>query len=209
MKPGWNLPANPTTSKSVVPFLLLSYCQATEPHRPGLDRTGTRTPRHNTENASFHRDASSAAQPIRSSVVPAERHRSVQAVRTPRIAVPRQPTAPTSNRLAPSERSTVRSSRSPARRSDRSSTTSPGVLRPASTQLVHTGRQDQRADQPTSARHQRRITPSRRNALHTSYHRDAPPNAQAAERQSPHAAFIATHEGVWHRSDQSPPAATA
>ena len=52
MKRGWNLPANPTTSKSVVLFLLLFSCQATEPHRPCRDRTRgehhsplTRTPR--------------------------------------------------------------------------------------------------------------------------------------------------------------------
>jgi hypothetical protein len=84
--------------------------------------------------------------------------------------VPGQPTALTSNRLVPSERSTVRSRRTPADRSDRPSKTSPGGLRFPSTQLVHTGRPDQRADKPTSARHQRRITPLRRNALHTSYH---------------------------------------
>lgn len=52
MKPGWNPPANLTTSNSVVPFLLLFSCQATEPHRPCRDRTrrerhspSTRTPR--------------------------------------------------------------------------------------------------------------------------------------------------------------------
>ena len=181
------------------PTLLLLSGHGATPTMPRQDKTST--PRAINENHSFYRNASSTAKSIRSSAVPAERHQAVRAaVRTPRSAGARQPTALTSNRLVPSKRSTVRSSRTPASRPDRSSTTSQGGLRFASPQLVHAGRPGQRADQPTSERHQCRITPSRRNALHTSYHRDAPLNAQAAERQSPRAAFIATCEGVSHRS---------
>lgn len=177
------------------------FCQATEPHRPGLDRTWAAKPHHINDKASFHRNASSTAKSIRSSVVPAERYQAVRAaVRTHRSAGPRQPTRLKSKSLVPSKRSTARSVRTPAGRSARSRTTSPGGLRSASTPLVHTGRPDQRADQTTSARHQHRITPSRRNALHTSYHRDAPLNAQACERQSPHASCIAIHEGAKARS---------
>lgn len=95
--------------------------------RPRQDKT--RTPFAINENTSFRRNDSSAAQSIRSPVVPAERHRSVQEARTPRTAVPGQPTAITSNRHVSSKRSTVRSTRTPVGRSVRSSTTSPGGLR--------------------------------------------------------------------------------
>ena len=110
------------------------FCQATEPYRPGLDRTWAAKPHHINEEASFHRNASSTAKSIRSSVVPAERHQAVRAaVRTHQSVGPRQPTAITSNHLVPSERSTVRSVRTPDDRTARSRTTSPGGLRSAST----------------------------------------------------------------------------
>lgn len=180
-----------------VPTPLLPPGHGATPTLPRQDKT--RTPLAINKNTSFRRNASSAAQSIRSSVVAAERHlqggqRCGHLEPHRGNEMPRQPTALTSHHLVPSERSTVRSGRTPARRSVRSSTTSPGGLRFASTHLVHTGWSGQRADRPTSEHRERR------NALHTSCRSDTPMNGKAVERQSPQAAFIATHEGVSHPS---------
>ena len=60
MKPGWNLPANPTTSKSVVPLLLFFSCRATEPHRPCRDRT---RPQHHAPSTRTTRSIGTPAAP--------------------------------------------------------------------------------------------------------------------------------------------------
>ena len=108
-----------------------------------------------------------------------------------------------STNLVPSERSTVRSSRTPTSRFVSSCTTSPGVLRSPQPPLSTLGgRRNERtpADRQTSARHQCRITPCRRNAVHTSCCENATPSTKAAAQSSTQAAFIATHEGASARS---------
>lgn len=86
-----------------------------------------------------------------------------------------QPTGLRSQHLVPSKRSTVRSGRTPAGRSVRSSTTMEGGLRFASPNLSHTLRPAQRTEPTPSAHHPRRITPYRWNAIHSSCSRDATP----------------------------------
>lgn len=136
------------------------------PPQPGHGKTATPLPFN--DQPSFHRNANHTAIPSnRSSVVPAERHLRASGAddrtilgsgKAPR---PHQPTGLKSHHPVPSERSTVRSSRTPSRRPDRSSTTRPGGLRFASPDLAHTMRPGQRAEPPTSTRHQRQITPCR------------------------------------------------
>lgn len=166
-----NLPANTTTSKGAKASSRSYFSSSARPRSHNDPAATGHEQEHHTRTPrapSFHRNVSSTVPSIRSSVVPAERHRT---------AGPRQPpTHLKSKSLVPSKRSTARSSRTPDGRSDRSSTTTHGVLRFASTKLVHTARSGQRADQPT------------------------------CERQSPHTIFIATHEGVSARSSTSDPA---
>lgn len=157
------------------------------PARPSMTTPRSHgTPMHRFgqgTNRVDHYRSSAAPRPtsIRSSVVPAERHRAVPAVRT---CGPIRSSNP-----VPSERSTVRSSRTPTSRFVRSCSTSPGVLRSSQPPLSTLGgrrNEPTPADRQTSTRQQCRITPCRKNAVHTSCSENAATSNKDSAPRQPH-----------------------
>lgn len=133
----------------------------------------TATPHPTTMNISFHRNASSTANSIRSSVVPAERHSIQTEVRT--IAPSAQSRSAPHPNHAPANRPHIEPPRSigtinrpfleNATQTNRSfKQDESGVLRSTSTHVAHTGWPVQRVDQPHLARHHSRTAGTRRHA---------------------------------------------
>jgi hypothetical protein len=74
-QPGRSAPANPTTSKSVVPFLHHFSCQATAPQRTGRDKNTKQPNKAIYDNASFPRNANAQVQPRHGPHRPLPQHR--------------------------------------------------------------------------------------------------------------------------------------
>lgn len=70
MKPGWNLPANPTTSKSVVPFLLHSPARPRSNAETVEPATTGREPEHHTTTPRTPRSIGTPAAPLSRSAHP-------------------------------------------------------------------------------------------------------------------------------------------
>ena len=222
-QPGRSAPANPTTSKSVVPFLHHFSCQATAPQRTGRDKNTKQPNKAIYDNASFPRNANAQVQPRHGPHRPLPQHRDPR--QSDHLSFPQndisecQRRAHTPNRI--DQPRTIRTINSPFQQnadlSVRSfmhdeSWRSSNLSITLTPNLDHTGRPEQRtkhADRTTSERHQCPITRCRRNAVLTSCRENAAPSANAAARPSTLAAFVATHEGASARSSclASPPQA--